>query len=88
MILNIFLDDKYLVLKDEPFEMKRILGDNQTQNQKWIYNTYYDFAFNHESPGHGRLWESEKWPGGINLSLNLKNLRKDFLKELIILEII
>tara|TARA_Y100000389_G_scaffold204960_1_gene261279 strand:+ start:9194 stop:9880 length:687 start_codon:yes stop_codon:yes gene_type:complete len=67
-----FLDDKYLILKDEPFEMKRILGDNQTQNQKWIYNTYYNFAFNHESPGHGRLWESEKWPGGINHFVNNK----------------
>ena len=31
-----------------------------------IRNTKYKFVFNHESPGHGDLWESQKWPGGIN----------------------
>ena len=60
-----FLDDNYITLREEPFEMKRICGTG-TQGQNWIYNTYYNFAFNHESPGHARLWELEKWPGGIN----------------------
>ena len=53
-----FCDLKYLKLIKEP-PMKKILGDNQTDNQLWIYNTYYNFAFNHESPGHGDLYLSE-----------------------------
>jgi hypothetical protein len=29
-----------------------------------IRNTKYNFVFNHESPGHGDLWQKEGWPGG------------------------
>lgn len=29
-----------------------------------IRNTKYNFVFNHESPNHANLWQSEKWPGG------------------------
>ena len=29
-----------------------------------IRNTKYKFVFNHESPGHGDLWQKEGWPGG------------------------
>ena len=64
-----YLDDKYLILRKEP-PMKAILGDNQTDDQMWIYNSYYNFAFNHESPGHAKLYESEKWEGGINHFVN------------------
>ena len=60
-----FLDLKYLELRQEP-KMKIHLGDNQTEDQYWIYNTYYNFAFNHESPGHGNLYINENWPNGVN----------------------
>lgn len=31
-----------------------------------IINKYYNFVFNHESPGHADLYIHEKWNGGIN----------------------
>jgi hypothetical protein len=64
-----FCDPNYLILREEP-KLKKILGDNQTEDQYWIYNTYYNFAFNHESPGHGNLYLSENWEGGINHFVN------------------
>lgn len=60
-----FCDLKYLTLRKEP-KMKKILGENQTEDQYWIYNTYYNFTFNHESPGHGNLYLAECWENGIN----------------------
>ena len=33
-------------------------------NETLIYNAKYRFIFNHESPGHGKLWETQSWPGG------------------------
>lgn len=57
-----FCDIDYLFLKKEPF-LQHVI-DGQTTDQYWIYNKYYNFAFNHESPGHGNLFESEKWAGG------------------------
>ena len=33
-------------------------------NETLIYNRKYKFIFNHESPGHANLWESQKWTGG------------------------
>ena len=60
-----FCDPNYLELKLEP-QLKKILGDAQTEDQYWIYNTYYNFTFNHESPGHGELYKSENWKNGIN----------------------
>lgn len=60
-----FCDPKYLILRDEP-KMIKHFGNSQTENQKWIYNTYYDFAFNHESPGHANLYINEEWPNGKN----------------------
>lgn len=35
-----------------------------------IYNTKYNFQFNHESPGHANLYITEKWPNGINHFVN------------------
>jgi hypothetical protein len=29
-----------------------------------IYNPQYKFLFNHESPGHANLWQTQGWPGG------------------------
>jgi hypothetical protein len=31
-----------------------------------IRNTYYNFDFNHETPGHANLYKIQKWPGGTN----------------------
>jgi hypothetical protein len=31
-----------------------------------IFNTKYNFIFNHESPGHANLYITENWPKGIN----------------------
>lgn len=59
-----FCDPKYLVLKQEPQHVGKYFK-NQTTNQLWIYNTYYNFFFNHESPGHANLYLSENWSGGI-----------------------
>ena len=36
------------------------------KNDLLIYNPTYKFLFNHESPGHGNLWQNEKWVLGIN----------------------
>jgi hypothetical protein len=33
-------------------------------NETVIYNPYYKFIFNHESPGHANLWKKQMWPGG------------------------
>ena len=60
-----FCDPQYLELRLEP-KMKEHFGDSQTDDQFWIYNTYYNFAFNHESPGHGNIYLSENWCNGIN----------------------
>jgi len=78
-----FLDDKYLILRKEPY-MKKILGPNQTEDQMWIYNSYYNFAFNHESPGHGNLYIKENWSEGINhfVNNNFKNFKERFQKRI------
>jgi hypothetical protein len=35
-----------------------------------IINTYYNFGFNHETPGHSELYLKEKWPEGTNHFIN------------------
>lgn len=35
-----------------------------------LYNTYYNFNFNHESPYHGNLYLTENWPEGPNHFVN------------------
>jgi len=59
-----FCDPKYIILKKAPKMEQHIKGSND--NEYFIFNTYYNFAFNHESPGHGNLYINEKWTGGIN----------------------
>ena len=53
-----FYDPQYL-------KMKHIQGDEYC-----IYNTKYNFGYNHESPGHANLYINEKWPEGINHFIN------------------
>jgi hypothetical protein len=64
-----FCDPNYLELRLAP-PMKKHLGENQKDGEYFIYNTYYNFAFNHESPGHGDLYITENWPSGINHYVN------------------
>jgi hypothetical protein len=64
-----FCDPEYLVLKQEPQHVGKYFR-GQTRDQMWIYNTYYNFTFNHESPGHGKIYLNENWPGGINHYVN------------------
>ena len=54
-----FCDPKYLELRDAPDMSKHF--PNQKGGEKWIYNTYYNFVFNHESPFHGNLYLNERW---------------------------
>jgi len=59
-----FCDPNYLELRKCPIISPHI--PNQNDNEMWIYNTKYNFAFNHEAPGHGSLYLSERWIGGID----------------------
>jgi hypothetical protein len=63
-----FCDLKYIELRKCPI-MSDLLH-NQNDNELWIYNTYYNFVFNHESPGHGSLYKSEMWENGVNHFVN------------------
>lgn len=58
------IDDGHLEYSTIPY-----IGDNI------IYNSYYNFGFNHESPGHANLYITQNWPGGINhfVDNNFKN---------------
>ena len=39
-------------------------------NEHGIFNIYYHFGFNHESPGHANLYLTEGWPEGTNHFVN------------------
>lgn len=39
-------------------------------NEHGIFNTKYNFGFNHESPGHADLYLHENWPEGTNHFIN------------------
>lgn len=53
-------DIKYLKLIKISNESKFLSGEDI------IYNTKYNFIFNHESPGHANLFVHQKWKNGIN----------------------
>jgi hypothetical protein len=53
-----FYDPKYL-------RMNHIQGDEYC-----IYNTKYNFGYNHESPGHANLYINEGWAEGTNHFIN------------------
>ena len=61
-----FCDTDYLKLID-------------TCDGKFIFNTKYRFAFNHESPGHADLYIEQEWPEGINHYIN--NNYANFIKR-------
>lgn len=55
------LDDEFLEIKPTPFAI-----GGTPKGENLIYNTKYNFFFNHESPGHANLYIEQKWAGGIN----------------------
>lgn len=56
-----FMDENYLEVREAPFSTGGIV-----KGEKLIFNTKYNFFFNHESPGHADLYKSQNWIGGIN----------------------
>lgn len=55
-----FCDPMYLVLRTFPPDHIYYPGETL------IYNTRYNFIFNHESPGHANLYVTQAWSGGVN----------------------
>jgi hypothetical protein len=55
------LDDLY---NTDYLELRTV--DSLWKGETFIYHTKYHFIFNHESPGHGNLYNQEQWDGGIN----------------------
>jgi hypothetical protein len=59
-----FMDDNYLELKKA--KIPHVKGNEFYPEETLVYNTKYNFYFNHESPGHGNLYLEQQWTGGIN----------------------
>lgn len=58
-----FMDDEFLELK----KVRRpLIESEETIEDTLIFNTKYNFYFNHESPGHADLYIQQQWVGGIN----------------------
>jgi hypothetical protein len=57
-------DKKYLELIKIPKESKWL--NTNGDGDIMIYHKKYKFIFNHESPGHANLFNSQKWANGIN----------------------
>jgi hypothetical protein len=63
------IDDDFLYFCDPNYLKVMTIKDkynylNFPLNTTIIVNTKYNFIFNHESSGHGDLWQAEKWPKG------------------------
>jgi len=71
-----FCNPNYLELRDAPDMTKHF--PNQKSGEKWIYNTYYNFVFNHESPFHGNLYLNERWNGPYHF---VENNFENFIKR-------
>jgi hypothetical protein len=59
-----FCDERFLTL------VKDLDPDHPSDTELSIYHTRYNFAFNHESPGHADLYKTENWPEGTNHFVN------------------
>jgi hypothetical protein len=58
-----FCDDAYLTINTCTSESEHL---QHIKNDNLIHNTYYNFIFNHESPGHANLYLTQQWSGGID----------------------
>ena len=56
-----FCDIAYLQIIPAAFSTGGIV-----KNEPLLYNTRYNFIFNHESPEHANLYLSQSWSGGKN----------------------
>lgn len=56
-----FMDSEYLEVREAPIGVGGVV-----KGEKLIFNTKYNFFFNHESPGHANLYLLQNWKGGIN----------------------
>lgn len=59
-------DPKYLEVREGTFCSEHFAMHKSPVKEYQIVNTYYGFLYNHESPGHGNLYLTENWSGGIN----------------------
>ena len=56
-----FMNEEHLSLIRSPENVGGIV-----KGETLVYNTKYNFIFNHESPGHANLFVTQSWSGGIN----------------------
>ena len=56
-----FCSKEHLKLISAPISTGQI-----RKGEKLLVNTKYNFIFNHESPGHGKLFKKQKWENGKN----------------------
>ena len=74
------LNDDFKYFYDENYiEMIKV-----SDTEYSIYNNKYNFAFNHESPGHANLYIKERWPEGRkHFTLNnFRNLKERYSKRI------
>lgn len=60
-----FMNDEFLKL----IKCEQSIG-GIVKDEILLYNTKYNFIFNHESPGHANLYINQSWEGGINHYIN------------------
>jgi hypothetical protein len=63
-IVQCLLDDFKYFCDETNLQLNYIQGDDT------IYNTKYNFIYNHESPGHANLYITQNWAEGINHYVN------------------
>ena len=73
-IVKCLLDDFEYFYDETNLQLNNIQGDNS------IYNTTYNFIYNHESPGHANLHTKENWKDGkfTYVNSNYKELKKRY----------
>ena len=59
-IIKCFEEDFINFYNPDYLDLVEYKGDNL------IRNNYYNFIYNHESPGHANLYITQNWKGGIN----------------------
>ena len=75
-IVDCLLDDFKFMCDDKFLEIRPGKSDNEVL----IFNTKYNFIFNHESPGHADLYLKENWPEGkFHFTIdNFRNLKERY----------
>jgi esterase/lipase len=63
-IIKCFEEDFINFYNPDYLDLVEYKGDNL------IRNKYYNFIYNHESPGHANLYITQNWKGGINHYIN------------------